>query len=310
MEDWLSLTIAAPPVAGEAVGAALFEAGDSGIWEDLPDSEGRLIYRAGFPLGQESRLMAEIPAALTLIAENLAIQLTEFAVILEIKPWEDFSETWKKGLSPFAIGQKLWIVPSWSEEPVKAGPGAKVLRIDPGPAFGSGRHPSTFLCLTLIHDLAGQAAPARVLDLGAGSGVLALAASLLFPAAKVEGLDNDRDTLAVAEGNRKANGLEEGQVAFSDAPLSRLNPGYDLIVANLTLNALTELAPEIQALLAPEGQLIVSGLLAEQVPAIEAVFKGLGLGVLRHLGQAEWSALLLSPKGSGADRALIGEPEA
>ncbi|MDR1578707.1 MAG: 50S ribosomal protein L11 methyltransferase [Deltaproteobacteria bacterium] len=305
MEDWLGLTLAAPPLAGEAVSDILFEAGADGIWEDTPDIEGRLVFRAGFPLGHESRLMAEIPAGLVRVAESLDFPLTSVTLSLEIKPAEDFSQTWKKDLKPFGVGSKLWIAPSWWTEPLPCGSGTKILRIDPGLAFGSGRHASTFLCLTLIHDLATP--PARLLDIGAGSGILGLAAATLYPEAQVVGLDTDADTIKVAEDNGKNNKLD-ARANFSNAPLAEQGPGYDLIVANLTLNVLIELAPEIKRLLAPQGQVIVSGLLADQTAALEEVFQALGLGCLRHLGQGEWSALLLGSAGTGASRQVIEEP--
>ncbi|MDR1085928.1 MAG: 50S ribosomal protein L11 methyltransferase [Deltaproteobacteria bacterium] len=309
MEDWLSLTLITPPAAGEAAGAVLFEAGAYGIWEDLPDSEGRLVFRAGFPVGHESRLMSEIPAALVRLAETLELPLTSMALSLELKPGEDFSETWKKDLKPFPVGPKLWIVPSWWTEPLKPGPKTKILRLDPGPAFGSGLHPSTFLCLTLIYSLAeDNRSPARILDLGAGSGILAIAAALLFPQAEITGLDSDRNTLKVAQNNLKANQLQ-GRASFAGEPLSGQEPGFNLIAANLTLNTLTELSGEIKSKLAQDGLLIVSGLLTEQVPAMEETFKNLNLGVYSHLGQDEWSALLIGPDGPGSQREEVPRPE-
>ncbi|MDR1872812.1 MAG: 50S ribosomal protein L11 methyltransferase [Deltaproteobacteria bacterium] len=293
MEDWLNLTLSVPPITGEAASALLFEAGARGIFEDAPDKEGRLVFQAGYPLGQESKLMAMIPAGLVTMAESFAIPLTDFALFLEIKPAEDYSELWKQDLKPFSVGPLLWIVPSWWTEPLEADPKAKILKIDPGMAFGSGLHASTFLSLTHLYDLAGSASLPRILDLGSGSGILALAAALLFPTAQIEGLDIDKDTLEVAVANRDHNQLK-GRVDFTSQPLTAQKPGYDLILANLTLNTLTELAPEIKRVLNPGGHLIASGLLDDQVGSLEEAYKGPGFSLIKRLSQDGWSAVDLT----------------
>ncbi|MDR2142353.1 MAG: 50S ribosomal protein L11 methyltransferase [Deltaproteobacteria bacterium] len=306
MRDWLGLTLAVPPALGEVASALLFEAGAQGIWEDQPDRAGRLVFRAGFPLGLESRLMAELPAGLVVACESFSEPLDSVALSMDIKPGEDYSETWKKDLKPFPVGPRLWICPSWWTEPLKPGPKAKILKIDPGPAFGSGRHPSTFLCLRLLGDLVDQIAPARVLDVGSGSGVLSLAAAILFPAAQIEGLDSDPDTLEVAAANLKANQLAD-RASFSGRALSELEPGYGLILANLTLGTLTELAPEIRRLLSPTGLAVVSGLLADQTQALTETCAALGLALQRHVGLEEWSALQLAPASPESSGAGSGE---
>jgi ribosomal protein L11 methyltransferase len=141
--------------------------------------------------------------------------------------------------------------------------------------------------------------PQKILDLGAGSGVLALAAALIIPEAAVSGTDNDPDTVPVAEGNRE-NNEEASRVAFSYAEdLLSLKaredyPGpFDLILANITLNPLMALASQISESLASRGRLILSGLLENQTEEIIGAYRGYGFKPLRRLGQGEWSALLL-----------------
>ncbi|MDR1609198.1 MAG: 50S ribosomal protein L11 methyltransferase [Deltaproteobacteria bacterium] len=306
MEDWLGLTLAVPPLAGEAAINILFEVGALGVWEDQPDNQGRLVYKAGFSLGEETRLMAEVPAALVSVAESLEFPLVEVALSMEIKPGEDFSETWKRDLHPMFVGPRMWVAPTWWNTVIPTTPEGVILKIDPGLAFGSGRHPSTFLCLIMLHDLAEELTlyPTRVLDLGSGSGILALGAALLFPEADVLGLDIDQDTIQVAEENRRSNNLDH-RVTFKNASIDELDPDvYELIMANLTLNDLTALAPEIKRVLSLNGKVIVSGLLADQTAALEDVFAELGLRAIRHLGQEEWSTILLGPLGEGASRQI------
>ncbi|MDR1546388.1 MAG: 50S ribosomal protein L11 methyltransferase [Deltaproteobacteria bacterium] len=303
MDDWLSAVVATPPAAAEAVVGLLLEAGASGLWEDLPDERGRPVFRAAFEAGQEMRLMAELPDRLTLAAEALELPLTDFELELEHQPAEDWSETWKKDLRTTQIAPELILTPSWLEAPPSTT--AKILRLDPGSAFGSGRHPTTYMCLRLGCDLLDAGfKPQNVLDLGTGSGVLALAAALLSPEASVTAVDIDPDVLPTAQANIELNGLT-GRLALSLTPLAELPGGYDLVLANLTLNALTELAPTLARQIRPDGRLIVSGLIEEQVSEAQAAFARTGFVPLRHLGRDEWSALMLLR--SGLDGPLPGE---
>ncbi|MDR1677306.1 MAG: 50S ribosomal protein L11 methyltransferase [Deltaproteobacteria bacterium] len=314
MEDWLQVTLISPSAAGEAVSDALFTAGAGGVWEDEPDQHGRLVYRAGFSSGQEMRLMAELPNALDRISRALELPLTDFELTLELKPGEDYAETWKKDLLPLVISPILIISPSWWTEPLPLSPEANVLKLDPGSAFGSGHHPTTFLCLTILCQLVERNLFFnKVLDLGSGSGILALAAALLLPKAKIIAIDNDPETLFAAKNNVELNQLSS-RLKPEITTLESLEGEFELIMANLTRNTLTELAKDLAARSSLPGRLILSGLLAEQVPAVIKTFAPLGFLVERHLGQAEWSALSLVrglPVTPNQEREIIpsGSPE-
>jgi ribosomal protein L11 methyltransferase len=173
--------------------------------------------------------------------------------------------------------------------------GAAILQIDPGLAFGSGRHASTFLCLRVLSDLAdGGFSPRRILDLGSGSGILALAAALIFPqAAEIIGLDSDAETLPVARANADLNNLSP-RAAFTEGPVSQLSPGFDLILSNITLNPLKELALAITELSAPGAKAVLSGLLEDQEEEAYLAYRSLGWEISARLFQEEWSALLLA----------------
>ncbi|MDR2367207.1 MAG: 50S ribosomal protein L11 methyltransferase [Deltaproteobacteria bacterium] len=294
MEDWLQLTAIIPPSAGEAVSEALFSAGAGGVWEDNPDPLGRLVYRAGFKEGDEMRLMAEIPAAMTRIQEAMGLSLTDFELWLELKPGEDYYESWKKDLKPLRVSANLIVSPSWWSEPLDLGPDTRVLRLDPGSAFGSGHHPSTFLCLTLLATLAERGLFFnRVLDLGAGSAILALSAALLLPKARIKAIDDDPETLFAAQKNVALNGLT-GRLSPEITTLPAVEGEFDLILANLTRNTLKELAPEMAARSGIPGRLILSGILTDQAQDVIKIYAGLGFQPERHLGLAEWSALSLT----------------
>jgi len=294
---WLLATLRHPPAAAEAVSALFFEAGAAGLWEDRPDELGRLVSRAGFAPEDRERLAALGPAWLDRLAEAFGLDRADFDFELELEEGQDWAEKWKEGLQPVMVSQGLAVAPSWWPENDRPA-AAVVLRLDPGLAFGSGHHATTRLCLELLADLAPRAA--RVLDVGFGSGILALAAAALNPRAEVIGLDNDPAALAVAEDNATLNGLA-GRVDFlvldlleagAGAALKKLAPAFDLITANLTLAPLLELAPRLTALAGPAGRLILSGLLESQAAEAAAAYEALGWIQEANPLREEWAALL------------------
>ena len=287
--NWLKATIHHPPAASEAAGALLFDEGAKGVWEDLPDERGRAVTRSGFETADRERLETALPEIVARLAEAFNYDGGEFSYDLTLEENHDWAEKWKEGLEPIVVDNRLALAPTWWPEDDL--PRADlVLRLDPGLAFGSGHHATTFLCLKFITELAPKAR--RVLDVGAGSGVLSLAAAALNPTAEVMGVDNDLDTIEVAVDNAAANGLS-GRAIFSGQCLDELPGTFDFIVANITLGPLTELAGSISARAADGGRLVLSGLLETQVPEAVEIYERLGWGTHRRLGRDEWAALLL-----------------
>jgi ribosomal protein L11 methyltransferase len=311
-EDWVQATLAVPPLASEAASDALFESGAGGVWEDSPDILGRVVLKAGYPQGSEMRLMAELPAALMMVSQELGVSPMDMALTLELKPGEDYAESWKRDLAPIEISPSLVISPSWWDGKLPGERDARVLRLDPGSAFGSGHHPTTFLCLRLACDLAERSlSPQAVLDLGSGSGVLALSAALLWPKAKIAAIDNDPDTIYCAKANLMANNLS-GRFEPMAATLEDLTEDFDLILANLTRNVILELARELGRKSAIPGRLIISGLLEDQAPDVIKALALYDFVCDRHLGRAEWSALSFArglPAAPNEARELVPEPE-
>jgi ribosomal protein L11 methyltransferase len=159
---------------------------------------------------------------------------------------------------PIEIDASLWIVPTWHEPP----PGARLaIRLDPGLAFGTGSHPTTRMCLTwLARTINGGE---RVLDYGCGSGILAIAASMLG-AGEVDGTDIDPQALIASRDNASANRARATFVPPGGLPAGT----YDVVVANILANPLIALAPLLAARTAPGGQLALAGLLDAQADAI------------------------------------------
>lgn len=179
---------------------------------------------------------------------------------------QDWERAWMDGYEPLRFGARTWIVP-WNRDLPDAARAddAAVLRLDPGLAFGSGTHPTTALCLRWLDALAGAGAldGATVLDVGCGSGILALAA-LQLGAARAVGIDNDPQAIAATIDNAARNGLGDriSVHAPEDAPAAVTM--YPVVVANILASALDALADDIAARVAPGGVLALSGILDGQ----------------------------------------------
>ena len=175
---------------------------------------------------------------------------------------QDWVRAWMDDYPPLRFGESLWIVPWNADTPAEAlalGEGATIVRLDPGLAFGSGTHATTALCLEWLEslDLRGKS----VLDVGCGSGILAIAA-LKLGAAHAVGIDNDPQALVASHGNADRNEVVDRLSVFmpETAPAAQ----YDIVVANILASALDALADSIAARLKPGGLLALSGILDGQ----------------------------------------------
>jgi ribosomal protein L11 methyltransferase len=200
----------------------------------------------------------------------------------------DWMEAWKEGYQPQRIGHLL-VVPSWLDPP--AGTDDLVLRLDPGMAFGTGLHPTTRACLTLLQRIGPM--PPRVLDVGSGSGILGLAA-IALGARQVDALDTDPVAVDATLANAAANGMAErltGQVgslqAASSAP-------YPLVLANLVAVVLIELATRLAAHLASGGTLLASGIITERAAEVVSALSAAGLLLDERVDDGEWVSLRMS----------------
>ncbi|MEO5347250.1 MAG: 50S ribosomal protein L11 methyltransferase [Magnetococcus sp. YQC-9] len=204
-------------------------------------------------------------------------------------PDADWAEAWKVDYQPLKVGRRLWIVPTWLERPEEE-PERLLIRMDPEMAFGSGTHATTRGCLELLEELAGVRPLGRVLDMGCGSGVLAIWAALLG-AERVLATDLDPVAVETALRNVAINGVS-GRVEIAeraDVPQGR----YETVVANILASVLLENAGSLVAALASGGRLILSGILREQAHAVVLAFEGEGARLERTLYLEEWAVLLL-----------------
>jgi ribosomal protein L11 methyltransferase len=232
------------------------------------------------------------------LAARLAVAAAAAGVVVEppaIEPVveKDWVRESQANLPPLQSGR--YYVHGSHDAPART-PNRIDLTVDAGPAFGTGRHGSTMGCLRAIGALHGQSF-ARILDLGCGSGILALAMARTWPAARILASDIDPDAVATTRANARRNGVAARVRTVTSDGLSgramRCPQGYQLIVANILAKPLVALAPHIAAHRTPGGTVILSGLLADQEQAVLAAYRMQGLPLVRRVTVDGWRTLVL-----------------
>jgi ribosomal protein L11 methyltransferase len=179
-----------------------------------------------------------------------------------------WSTLWMKRFGPFRVGERFLIVPPWRRENQR---GRTTIVIQPAQAFGTGHHPTTAGALRAVETLMRTHRPARVLDAGTGSGVLAIAVALTRArerhAPDIIAVDIDPVALENALANARLNGVERA-IRFSSVPLTSIRRRFDLITANILSHTLKELAPHLKRILAPGGRLVLGGFLADEADEV------------------------------------------
>lgn len=296
MRYWAEITVTTEPAWMELVAAALEALGAGGVVM-LGGPSGDDVSESIIPCAAEAPgVRAYLPADDTL-GERLALlrrRLAEarregleipYDITLRRVAEEDWAEAWKAHYHPVKVGA-VTIVPSWEE--YSPGPGETVLRLDPGLAFGAGTHPTTRQALLLLerHLRPGE----RVLDLGTGCGILAIAAARLG-AGPVLARDIDPVAVEVAGENTAANGLA-GRIAVERGDLlTGLAGPYELVLANLVAPLLLELLPSLPGVMAKEGRAVLAGIIAGRAEEVRGAVAKAGLVVLEEMVEGEWVAM-------------------
>lgn len=268
---FLQLTLPATREQSEALSDELSDLGALAI--TLQDAQDQPIYAPGIgetTLWDEMLLTAlfdehtEMPSIITHLQSQFGHTVSELAKIEFIadQAWE---HTWKDDFKPQCYQEKLWIYPSWD---VPTDRPRHSLILDPGLAFGTGKHPTTQLCLSWLAKHI--ATPSLIIDYGCGSGILALAA-LKLGAQTAFAVDNDPQALTSTQANAEINSIESTQLqTFLPDALPPCKA--DLLIANILALPLIELAPLFSQLLKPGAHLVLSGLLTEQVATVTAAY--------------------------------------
>lgn len=198
---------------------------------------------------------------------------------------EDWQNAWRKYYHPMEVGQRLAIVPSWQEYDT-----ARVkLVLDPGLAFGTGGHETTYLCLEALDRLVQGGE--RVLDIGTGSGILAIAA-LKLGAAAAEGVDIDPVAVRTAGENAALNGVADKLTVLVGDLSDQASGTYQIITANIVANAIMSLAPAVPGLLAEGGVFIASGIIDTRRDEVAAALRAAGLHVQEICEKRGWECIL------------------
>jgi ribosomal protein L11 methyltransferase len=267
---WVCVNFEVEAAWADAVGDALLEAGAVSV--EITDAEAGTLREAPLfrePGGEENGLWsrnrlsvlfeagAEHARALAYASATLGIPVPD-PIDIEVVSDQDWVRATQQQFGPIEISRRLWIVPSWCEPPVA---GAIVLNLDPGLAFGTGSHPTTWQCLRWLdqHLRPGES----VLDYGCGSGILAIAARKLG-AGPVTGTDIDPNALQAS----RYNATENGAAVEFVSPDALSDKRFDVVVANILANPLKVLAPLLAAHARAEGRLVLAGILDAQADAV------------------------------------------
>jgi ribosomal protein L11 methyltransferase len=298
--DWIEISVAADAEAVDAVAEVLRPWG-RGVAIEEPfvqprvdeepqyDAERRAVVKT-YILDDDAapETCRRIEEALWHLGQLRAIEPIATHKVAE----EDWANAWKPYFPVLRVGDSTVIVPAWRR--YRRRPNDRVVRLDPGMAFGTGMHPTTRLCLSAVEEVV--VSGCRVLDLGTGSGILAIAAARQG-ASEVLALDVDPLAVEAARRNVRLNRLgrvvkvSEGTVSMEGKQSGKLGE-FDAIFANITAQILTTLARPLATVLAPRGRLAASGILEDRLDVVEGAFGDAGLRIAERRQEGDWVAVM------------------
>lgn len=296
---WLQLKAHIAPEQAETLEELLLAEGATAI--TLQDAHDDPVFepeRGSTPLWHETVLtglyddLEGVDAMLERVHQAWAAEQPEEPcpeIEVELLADRDWEREWMDDFTPLQMGERLWIVPSWHEPPE---PGAVNLHLDPGLAFGTGTHPTTALCLAWLDGLAisealeGQA----ILDIGTGSGILAIAA-LKLGGVSATGTDIDPQALTASRDNAERNEVAEDALRLCYPEQLDDGETFPIVVANILAGPLVEMAPMIAGHVAPGGRLALSGILAAQAEEVLQAYREQGLQMDEPVTREGWVRL-------------------
>lgn len=299
--EWTDISITVAKADAENAEAVATLIAEGGIYiEDYSDIEQQVAEIAHVDLIEQELLdkprdtviihiylQPDTPPAetLALIAARMEAAGIAYTVSTSGVEQQDWQNAWRKYYHPMEIGRRLAVVPSWQDyetERIK-------LVLDPGLAFGTGGHETTSLCLEELDGCVKGGE--RVLDIGTGSGILAIAA-LKLGAASAEGVDIDPVAVRTAGENAALNGVAEKLTVLVGDLSDKASGKYDIITANIVANAIISLAPAVPALLAEGGVFIASGIIDSRKDEVLAALKASGLAVRQVNEKRGWECIV------------------
>ncbi len=292
---WIEIIATGPTVRVGEASVELIGAGSGGVVE-----EGEASAPAGVEVGTSSLRAylaeeGEVEESIRLLAKTLKL----IGWSIRALPYRDvgWTEKWKEGIKPVKVSSpdslvSLTVLTSWQMR--APGEDERIIEIDPGLAFGTGSHPTTKMCLKALLQITAEGGKIpTLLDIGTGSGILAIASKKLG-CGRAVGTDIDEDALGAAASNARQNRV---RVTFTTKSPIDVRGRFSVVAANILSGTLIELSKEIFAKVKPGGILILSGILREEASGVESVYRALGMKPVRRLrgkgGGGDWSALVM-----------------
>ena len=280
---WQAIDLLIEPVAAEAVGYALMEAGALGTELNEGDASLKIVTGYFEAVPERERVRAELAEALRIY--DLPSAAVRSMNLREV-PDEDWLGEWKKSWQPMAIGERFLIAPPWGE--VEERHDRIVIRIEPGMAFGTGTHETTRLCLIALEK---YFEGGSFLDVGTGTGILSIAAANLHSEARIEACDTDPEAVAIARANAQLNSVA-GRINFRVGTVDESTASAATVCANLTADVIVQLMPQLIGVTC--GRLILSGILETQLDEVFAALRSQGVTHEPEVFQdGEWVALVV-----------------
>ena len=280
-KSWFAIDVTTIADAHEAIEYGLMEAGALGT---ETDERGEMVSVLGY-----FETQPEIATVRESLIDALRIYGLHSSVIVDLKVREvadrDWLAEWKKSWQPVEVGRFV-IAPPWIY-PLATASGSVPIRINPGMAFGTGTHETTRLCLKAIEKyFRGES----FLDIGTGTGILAIAAAKMFPDARIEASDTDADAIAIAKENAELNEVAD-RIDFQVGSVNEQTSSADLVCANLTAPVIVELLPLLLGVTC--GRLVLSGILESQIDLVQQKLVELGIADFEIDQDGEWVALII-----------------
>ncbi len=300
-DEWLELTTVAEAEAVEAVSAAFAEYGQGVAIEQAVESsrdgdivnlppDAPVLVKTYLPLAdpQVEERRARLEKAVWALGRLRQVSPLQVRIVREA----DWADAWKEHFFVHRVGERTVIVPSWRRKDYSPQPGDVVLLLDPGMAFGTGLHPTTRLCLRAVEEY--MRPGFRVLDVGAGSGILSIAAARQ-EASYVEAVEIDPVAAGVCQQNVESNDVRDSVRVYAGTlePAPRDGEPFDLILANITIATLLQLHPRLASHLRPGGVAVLSGVLEERAAELIEVLEEHGWQHERTDQEQDWVALVM-----------------
>lgn len=280
---WHLVAVTVAREGEEQAGTLLFDLGTTGI-VTLEESSNEI------KLGAYFGATAKPEEVISLVRSEFARAGLE-RMLFELSVTEigdqDWMQKWKEGFEPVNVGSRLVIAPSWKLPEINND--RVVIEIDPGMAFGTGTHETTRMCLEAIEEFWKGG---RMLDVGTGTGILAIAAARLVPGSRVTAIDIDPQAVAVARENAEINKVSALIEITEGVPRDFTGRNFDMVVANLTAEVIIDLIDDLAACLKESGTLILSGVLVELQTDVEQSIGQSGLTIIKRRVMGEWCSLV------------------